>query len=174
MADLITRLRVMVGDPNAGDPTLCAFEDVDIQGFLDERRTDVVEAQLRYRPRTGVALYTDFIAPRGWWEGSVALTDSGGNALTPDTSDLVAGRWTFTDGVAVPVFISGSFYDMYGAAQAVCEAWAAKVAREFDFGTDQQTFDRTGKREGLLKVAREFARKAVPPGRMPAWRGVDW
>ena len=170
MAPVITRLRTIIGDPNVGDPALCAFSDQELQDSLDERRTDVVQAALGYR---GSGPVTDIVAPRRWWEDGVILT-SGGDALTPDTSDLIAGHWTFTDGVALPVYITGSFYDLYGTAQAVCEAWAAKVAREFDFATDQQSFDRTGKREGLLKVAREFARKAVPPGRMPAWRSSDW
>lgn len=172
MADIITRLRGLVGDPNTGDPSLAAFTDEQLQQFLDERRTDVIEARLQGFLAGNI--YTDFKAPHGWWEDSVVLIDGSGETITPDASDLVVGRWTITDGASIPVFISGSFYDLYGSAQAVCEAWAAKVAREFDFATDQQKFDRTGKREGLLLVAREFARKAVPPGRMPAWRSSDW
>lgn len=173
MADLIARLRVLVGDP-AGSPT---FSDVELQDFLDERRLDVVEAQLRTRSSTGVSgavSYLDFYAPRRWWEASVVLANSQGAALTPSASDLITGHWSFTTSQAIPVYITGSCFDLYGTAQAVCESWAAKVAREFDFGTDQQTFDRTGKREGLLAVAREYARKAIPPAERPAWRSPYW
>lgn len=172
MTDLIARLRVMVGD-TAGSPT---FTDNDLQDALDERRTDVVEAALRYRPSTGptALLFTDWFAPRRWWEDSVVLSGAGGNTLTPDSSDLIAGHWIFTAGTAVPVYITGAFYDMNGTAAAVCQQWAAAVARDFDFGTDQQQFDRTGKREGLLAVAAEFQRNAIQPGRRPAWRSMAW
>lgn len=174
MADLITRLRTLIGDPEGDTQT---FADDDLQMALDERRTDVVEAQMRVRPSfsdTSLVVYHDYFAPRPWWEDSVVLHDTHGTVLTPDTADLVAAHWTFTAGQAQPVYITGSFYDMYGSAQGVLETWAAKVAREFDFGTDQQTFDRTGKREGLLAVAREYARKARQPGARPAWRSADW
>jgi hypothetical protein len=172
MATLIARLRVLVGDP-AGSPT---FGDEELQDFLDERRLDVVEAALRTRQSnvSGLISYLDFYAPRRWWEASVVLTNSQGAALTPSASDLITGHWSFTTSQAIPVYITGSCFDLYGTAQAVCESWAAKVAREFDFGTDQQTFDRTGKREGLLAVAREYARKAIPPGERPAWRSPYW
>lgn len=153
-----------------------AFTDDDLQHFLDERRSDVVEAQLRPVPSTvaSAVLYREFMAPRRWWEDSVVLSNTSGTPLTPDTEDLTAGRWTFTAGAAIPVFVTGSFFDLYGAAQAALEAWAAKVALEFDFGTDQQSFNRSDKRKGLLAVAREFARKAIPPGARPAWRTRTW
>lgn len=174
MADLIARLRGLIGDPNDDDPTLAAFTDDRLQELLDARKTVVVEAALRTLPSGPSLTYVDFFAPRGWWEDSVVLSGVSGDALTPDTADLVSGHWTFTAGTGAPVYISGSFFDIYGSAQAALEEWAAKVAREFDFATDQQSFDRTGKREGLLAVAREYARKASQPGRRPAWRSSTW
>jgi hypothetical protein len=176
MTTLIARLRDMVGDPNAGDPAAWAFTDEQVQDYLDERSTMVGEARLRAVPSTVAGVLTNrlYAAPVRWWESDAILADGSGNALTPDSSDPMAGQWTFDDGVAEPVYISGRYFDLYGAAQSLCEAWAAKVARDFDFATDQQTFDRTGKREGLLAVAREFARKAVKPGKRPTWRATDW
>lgn len=172
MDDLITRLRAFTGDPAGPSET---WNDDELEAFLDERRTDVVEAQLRYRPTTGsTLLFHDLFAPRRWWEDSAVLSGASGNALTPTGADLLVGHWTFSSGTQIPVYITGSFYDMYGSAQAVCEAWAARVAREFDFATDQQTFDRTGKREGLLAVAAVYARKAVQPGMQPPWRSATW
>jgi len=172
MTDLIARMRVMTGD--TGTPV---FSDQAIQDALDERRTDVVEAELRYRPSftdPGLVVFHDFFAPRRPWEASVVLVDTGGHVLTPSTGDLIAAHWTFASGQGVPVYITGSFYDLWGTAASILEQWAAKVALEFDFATDQQTFDRTGKREGLLKVAAEFARKAVQPAARPAWRSLEW
>lgn len=172
MAALIAEVRSMTGD--TGTPV---FSDDQIQDVLDERRTDVVEAQLRTRPSftsPGLVVFTDYFSPRRHWEGSPVLKDHTGTTLTPTTSDLIAGHWTFSGGQAQPVYITGSFYDLYGSAQALLERWAAAVAREFDFATDQQSFDRTGKRDGLLAAARVYARKAVPPAERPAWRSLDW
>lgn len=171
-AALILRLRTLVGDP-ADAPT---FEDDDLQDFLDERSTHVVEAQLYTRPSGADGSYLDFYVPRAPWEDTVVLTDADGTALDPETSDLTGVReahWTFTTQPSLPVYVTGRFFDLYGTAAAVCDAWAAKVAREFDFVTDQQRFDRTGKREGLLAVARAFARKASR-GTRPAWHSLDW
>jgi hypothetical protein len=176
MLDLIERLRGMVGDPNTGDPTLAAFTDEEIQAFLDERRTAVYEAALGAVPSTvsGAIVYRLHVAPRRWWESDAVLTDGTGTVLVPDTIDAANGQWTFDAGVTGPVYITGHYFDLYGSAAAVCDSWAAKVAREFDFATDQQKFDRTGKREGLMAVAREFWRKAVKPGTQPSWRASDW
>lgn len=149
------------------------FSDDDLQGFLDERRSFAREAMLR-TTQTFAGTYTDFVAPRRWWEDSVVLSDGAGTTLTPDTEDLTGGVWTFTAGQATPVYITGSFFDMYGAASAVLEAWAAISSREFDFTTDQQTFNRSQKREGLMATAREYTRKAIPPGQSPAWRSSSW
>lgn len=159
-----------------GDPSGTTFDDDAVQAALDERRTDVVEALLRTRPSFAGSsvVYHDYFAPRRWWEASVVLHDTHGTVLTPTTSDLIAGHWTFGSGQAQPVYLTGSFYDVYGTAQGLLESWAATVAPEFDFATDQQTFNRSQKREGLLAVAREFARKAIPPGRRPSWRSADW
>lgn len=237
MADLITRLRAMIGDP-AGDPVVysawqdlhdyvvgdqrrptvanghfyrvavagtsasmeptfpidggavidgsvvwedqgaipsgtATWTDDELEEFLDERRMDVSESVLRGIASTSGSrlVYLTFAAPRKWWESDAALTDAAGTVLTPADggADPINGRWTFDDPVSVSVFVTGRYFDMYGTAQAVCEAWAARVAREFDFATDGQTFDRTGKREGLLKVAREYSRKAVQPGTRPGW-----
>jgi hypothetical protein len=149
------------------------FTDDELQDALDERRMDVTEAQLR-TVQTLAGTYTDYSAPRRWWEDSVVLKDGDGTTLSPDTEDLIAGRWTFTAGQARPVFITGAYYDLYGTASGVLETWAAAAAREFDFATDQQTFNRSQKREGLMATAREYARRAIQPGARPGWRSLDW
>lgn len=178
MADLIAHLRVMVGDAMPGDPADAAFSDDDLQRFLDDRRTDVHEAALRAVPSTvgGSVVYVTFAAPRRWWESDATLSDVDGAALTlaADGADPLNGRWTLAAAVTTSVYVTGRYFDMYGTAAAVCESWASKVALEFDFATDQQRFDRTGKRRGLLAVAREFWRRAVKPGARPGWHSSDW
>lgn len=174
MADLITRLRVLVGDPAGASE---AFSDDALQDALDERRTDVVEAQLRYRPsfdETTLVTFHDFFAPWRNWEDSVVLRGPTGAVLTPDTSDLVAGHWTFTAGQASPVWITGSSFDLFGAAAAVCETWAATTAREFDVIFAGQEFFRSQKRKALIEVANAYWRRSVGIRPRPAWRSVAW
>lgn len=178
MVPLIARLRVMVGDPVSAAQT---FADDDIEAALDARRTDVVEACLRTHPSFGsgnTTVFVDYFAPRRDWEDSVVLYDVGGNVLIPTTEDLIAGHWTFAGGQAQPVFITGSFYDVFGAAASLLEAWAATSAREFDFtmnaGPTQQTFNRSQKLAGLLLAAGAYWRRAIQPGARPAWRSRDW
>jgi hypothetical protein len=153
------------------------FSDDQLQESLDERRTDVVEAQLRTRPSfgdPGLIVFKEYFAPRRWWEDTVVLRNGQGTVLTPDVADLIAGHWSFTTGKAAPVYITGSFFDLYGSASTVLDMWAALTSREFDFSTDQQDFSRSQKREGLLATAREYARRAIQPGARPGWRSLDW
>jgi hypothetical protein len=172
MATLITRLRVVVGDPAGASQV---FSDDELEDFLDERRADVDLALLRADTRLSGSP-TVFRAPVRWWETDHVLADGSGSALTPTVggTDALAGVWTFATAQSGRVYITGRYYDLYGSAAAVLQAWAAKVSREFDFATDGQRFDRSQKREGLLATAREYARKAIPPGMRPTWGLQTW
>ncbi len=158
--DLITRLRTLVGDPAGTDQT---WSDDELQDFLDANRLDVRHATLR--PETtwsdGTVTYTDYYADYGHWESGVVLEDSEGDDLTPASSNLVVGHWTFAD-QDPNVYITGKTFDLYAAAADVLEAWAAKVALEFSFSADGSTFNRVQKRESLLSVAAQYRRKARP------------
>ena len=175
MATLITRMRTQIGDPAGASQV---FTDDELQDFLDERRFDVDEAQLVPYPTTivgPVVSYFDYYSPhKGTWEENEVLKDGANAVITPATADRISGHWTFSVNQVPPVFITGRIFDLYGSCYSACTAWAAKVALEFDCASDNQTFDRTGKREGLLALAREFARRAVPPGRRPEWRAIYW
>lgn len=172
MTDLVARLRVVIGDPAGASQ---AFSDEDLQAFFDERRSVVDLATLRPDTVTS-GLATVYRAPVRFWESDPVLTDAGGTVLplAATGSDPLAGRWVFASAPAASVYISGAHHDLYGAAATALTAWAAKVAREFDFATDNQRFDRSQKADGLLKTAREFARRAIPPGTNLAWRTGEW
>lgn len=175
MSDLITRTRLMIGDPTGSSSV---FMDQEVQDVLDERRTDIVEAQLSFRPTTvtggPVVQYRDYWAPFGSWEDSVSLMDATISIVTPDTADLIRGHWAFSAGHLPPIFISGSFYDLYGSAASLLERWAAKVTQEFDFTVDNQQFRRSQKQRGLEQLALAYRRFSIPPGRRPLWRGAEW
>ena len=173
MATLILRVRAMTGDPDT-----TTIPDDDIQDMFDERRMDVVQAQLSFRPYLvsagPVVQYRDFWAPVGGWEDGVVLVDSLNALVTADTTDLIRGHWTFATGHLPPLWITGAFYDIYGTAASVLQRWAAQLAREFDFQTDQQVFSRSQQGAGLAALALEYQRKAQAPGQRPAWRSAEW
>jgi hypothetical protein len=174
MAALITRLRLAIGDPLiAGTPPTSVFSDDELQDALDKRRVEVTECFLAWRPSTapgGTVTYHDYYAPRGDWEDTAVIKDRSFNVLTPDTSDLITGHWSFVANTIGPVFITGLYYDVNGSAYDVLKAWAGKEARSFDFGTDQQNFSRSQKFTSLNRLADEYARRALPRGMRAAWR----
>ncbi len=53
-------------------------------------------------------------------------------------------------------------YDVYGAAADLLEMWAAKVALEFDFNTDGQSFHRSQRQVALLRLAAQYRRQQRP------------
>ena len=164
MATLTTRLRRAVGDP-AGLSQ--AFSDDALQDFLDNHRVEVRTTELipvRSVAAGGAVSYREFIAPRGFWEDSPVLQSNSYATLAPDVSDHLIGRWTFVATQTPPVYISGQVFDLWGAAVDTIEAWIGKVKSEFDFQTDGQQFDRSQKAVGMAKLAREYQRKARPPG----------
>jgi len=160
LATLITQLRLLVNDP-AGESQV--WSDAELQNFLDVNRVDVRHAALR--PETtwagGITTYTDYYADYGMWESDVVLEDGEGNDLTPLSSNLIVGHWEFDD-QDPPIYVTGKIFDLWAAAADVLEAWAMKVALEFDFAADGGQFNRSQKREALLAVAAQCRIKARP------------
>lgn len=160
LSGLIARLRSAVGDPAGASQT---WTDDELQDFLDVNRQEVRHAQLR--PETtwanGVAVYTDYYADCGNWEADVVLEDGMGTDLTPKTADLATGHWAFTE-QEPPVYVTGKSFDLWAAVADVLEAWAARVALDFDFTADGSGFQRSQKREALLAVAAQYRRRARP------------
>lgn len=164
MQPLIDRLRRTIGD--VGTPPV--FEDDDLQDALDERRVHVsAQALLEEAVVSGSA--TVFRAPYGYWEADAVVASASGPS-SPSVADPINGVWTFSSAPGATQYLTGRAYDFWGTAANLLETWAARVALEFDFGTDQQQFDRSQKRIGLLAVAREFGRRATPPHS----RGATW
>lgn len=155
MATLIERVRLLIADPSGDTET---FDDYDVQSFLDDTREAVNEEPLGYVWLSGQSLPTTFYSAFQRWDNATVLTDSAGATLTPTTSDPVAGRWTFSAGHAPAVYATGNIYDLHSAAASALEAWAAKLAREYDFSVDGGTYHRSQQREALLAQAREFRR----------------
>jgi hypothetical protein len=157
LAELITQVRTMVGDPAGTDQVLT---DQEIQNGLDTHRWEA-----RYMPliglisyESGSAVYKVWRAPFGQWESDVALVDAQYSALTPSVSDNLSGRWTFAT-TQTAVMVTGWSYDLYGASADLLEAMAAKVADQFDYTVDGATRHRSQKKDAYRQLAAEYRKK---------------
>lgn len=143
------------------------FTDDELQGFLDNHRTEVRTVELdpiRSVAAGGATSYLEYRAPRGFWEDAPLLQSNSYATLSPAASDLVTGRWTFATNTLAPVFITGQCFDLWGAAVEALQAMSALVSREFDFATNNQSFSRSQKHAGILRQIAEYARRARPSG----------
>lgn len=162
MADLIERVRLHVGDTG----TTPVFTDQQIQDALDTTRVEQRLARTRPRPTVGsggAIAYLDFFTHDTEWEGVAGtagsvplLQDASYATVTPDSSDLINGIFHFNTqpGNGALLLITGATYDTHRAGATIARQWAARVVLDFDFQTDQQSFSRSQKREGLLELAR--------------------
>lgn len=157
MTDLIARTRRLIGDP-AGPSA--QFDDQAVQDALDEHRLRVVLEALRPAPSlTGTI--TEYSAAWGDWEGSPALQSTGGVALTPTASDLIAGVWTFA-GHTPACLLTGSTYDRYGAAADLLEAWAGLAKLRVTASTGTKRVELSRQLPALLELADKLREKARP------------
>ena len=151
MTDLVAYVRLLIAD-TAGASQV--FSNEELQQILDNWRQDVYYQTLSYRPTIvpgGTTTYLTWAASVGWWEDSETLCDSDYAALTAASSDRQRGVWTFAATQAT-VLITGSYYDVYGAAADAVGIWASKVKLEFDFSADNAEYKRSQKLAALTTL----------------------
>jgi hypothetical protein len=139
MANIIGRVRLMIGDPAGVSQT---FADQDIQNMLDESRVDVVNEPLTTKPTYvgGTIQYLNYWHELTNFEDGAVLKQFLTVVVTPSTSDLINGYWTFAANTMPPVFLTASTHDLYRASADLLERWAAKYMTRFDFASDGQSF----------------------------------
>lgn len=167
MAALITRLRTLVADPAGGSQV---WADDDLQLALDAHRHQARYAELAPLDSVapgGAITWLVWVARETDWEDSPELVNSAYTVITPASSDLIRGRWTFASHQAAGVLITGDAFNVYAAAADVLDMWAAKVAREFDFTTDNATFRRSQQAAALRAQAEAYRTRAGQWGQGP-------
>jgi hypothetical protein len=159
MADIITRVRLLINDPSSGSQV---FSDAQLQQWLDVNRSDVryLELTPEWQTSGSATQWFSFYDQTygGNWETDAEIVGRSWQVVTPTTSDWLTGKWTFAASQLPPLMISGRTYDVYSAAADALEGWAAKVALDFDVSTGRSnlTANRSQKRAGLLEVAAQY------------------
>jgi hypothetical protein len=183
MSQLITEVRKMIGDP-AG--TNQQFADQDVQNRLDDSRQDIRYELLEIAPsivntastnNQAETIFADYYSRYQWWDQAVILqandttTGAAWVVMTPISSDLITGHWTFEDHVFTsgtvpgqypPVFATGRVYDLYDCAASLLEFWSATLTCAYDFTSDGQTFRRSQMMDAKLKLAALYRKQAKP------------
>lgn len=201
LIDLIPRLRILIADPTAASFTDQAMQDAldrTRQGahhwplraeptmsaggtwvYLDYYATWPV-ARAGQLPGWLLALRPGGIVvppsgppppPVGDWDTSAVLQDAAGTVLTPATSDLVSGYWTFSTDPGGLVYLTGATYDLYAAAADLLDAWAAQTKLAYDYSQNGQQFVRSQQTKAILTLAATYRRKRRP--RHTRWERSD-
>lgn len=157
MADLISLMRDLVGDPAGSEQLL---SDNQVERALDAHRWD-----RRYEPLNplttvsgSTSTYLDWYSDEQYWESDEALYDISYGALTPSSSEPMLGKWSFLTTQAT-VLISGKTYDPYGAAADLLEMLAAKYAGEYDVNADGASLARSQRPKALLALAAQYRKQ---------------
>jgi hypothetical protein len=156
MAQLITFVRDLIFDPSGADSH---FTDDQIQEALDLQRRDVANLILAAQDsilQDGQVEWHNFFAPVGMWEDNVLIQGPSWEELTPDTEELLYGRWTFTDPQTRPLRMSGAYYNCYLAAADLLRKWSAAVKLSFSFSTGSMQFSKAQKFRNLSELAEDY------------------
>lgn len=166
MSDLIAAVRDLINDPAA-----LTFTDQQVQDKLDRTRDDVRYECMTAAPTLqpgAIFDWVDYYIQPGYWETDYTIQQGQFDYVTPLTEELIVGHFTLpnasgvTYGQIPPVFITGKVYDIYAAAADLLEMWSAKLALNFDFTADGQSFRRSQASQALLTLARQYRNKAKP------------
>lgn len=156
MTDLIARLRGMIYDPAGGSQI---FSDDDLQGFLDDNRTDVQYMELEPQPSVvpgGAVNYLVYVANMSNWESTAQIVNHSYDAVSPNASDYRRGAWGFVDSQPPPLYVSGSHYNLNLAAVAALEQWMARLKFSYDFTADGATFKRSQQLASLASLIEQY------------------
>ena len=163
MATLITYVRDLIGDPSPA-PAGCSlnFTDEQIQDVLDQHRTDVFQRRLVEADdinAAGVTNWTAFYAQTPFWESSPRLQSNTWVTIVPDSSFDLEGRWVFNTSQTLPLWLTGSYYDVYAAACDLLRRWMGKVKLDFDFSSVNSAYRRSQKLRAIQELIGQYQQR---------------
>ena len=183
MSQLISRVRLLIGDPAGPNQQ---FADQDVQDTLDEAVDFLRYEPLKIAPtivntastnNQAQTIFINYFSTYQWWEqDAVVLGYSGGAAwvvLTPSQVDYINGHWWFepaanefttptVPGQLPPVFATGKVYDVYSAAADLLDIWAGTLAAAYHISANGKSLHREQMFEHKMKLAARYRMNAKP------------
>lgn len=161
MAAVITRLRDAISDPVGADQV---WSDQQLQDALDRHRVRVRYHELtpvadRLPGGTEVTLF--HTAQAGPWESDATLVDFAYASLTPSSTNLDLGEWTFAADTPGPVYVNGYAYDVAGAAVEILKRWAAIEKLNHDLAASGKNLSESQKFTMLLQLIAQYQVESV-------------
>lgn len=128
MATVITQVRGLIGDTAGASQH---FTDDQVEAALDRRRSEWNELALlaiRSHAADGTEQLLKWVAERSPWEDGPVLLDPSFIPIDNEsdatyTEDATDGIWTFAESQD-GVYITGTTFDVYGAAADLLDQWA--------------------------------------------------
>jgi hypothetical protein len=160
MSGLITKLRTLANDPSG---TTALFTDQELQDALDQHQFSAIYEQLTPKENIlsgGVVEWKTFLTQTPFWESDAILVNGNYSALTPTTSDFLAGQFTFTSSTTPPVLIYGNWYDLNATAADVWTWKAAKYADQYSFSADGGSYQMDQKYQHAVEQAKQYRQKS--------------
>lgn len=161
MQYIIDFVRLLINDPSG--PTE-QFSDQYIQDRLDMGRLDIYRECLRSADTLttdGNIAWHDFFSRYAFWEEDYLIQEVGGTVRTPDSVELLVGKFHFNDSQAIPLLITGKVYNVYGVASGLLTTWVSTIRGKITSWTaDGTTIQRIGEIRDMRNLASDYASKA--------------
>lgn len=178
MVDLINNLRGM-GGAGVNDYSIGGirfWSDGQLQTILDRHKSVMdFHALDMITQRSGSGFVTRlYDAPQPNWEQPAVVMNVNGSAVGTAlyTMDHDNGRVTFASDTAMaPYYISGTVYNLYGAAAEIWRTKAAHYATAYDISTDNHSLKRSQLMTQANLMAAQYASMASPGASVYAERG---
>lgn len=126
MSDLFRRLRRLIGDADSE-----TWDDADLEDALQGHALLLPGVGLDWTPATDGTNGVVYHAPYGNF-GAAVLRSANGQTLTATSFDLGRGVWHFDTAPGQTVYLTGTSYDLSGAAADLLETELATLRRKFD------------------------------------------
>lgn len=170
MKALLAELRSLtgVGTESYESAGVKRWSDAELEAKLGTRVSGIfVQSPVELIPSLSPEGSLEFLAGRVPVDGSLDVDTAtfvtfwGGQI--PGTGTVTPfGFCTFTESqVASMPLLSGTAYDLYGAAADILTDWASAVKLGYDLTTDGQTLKRSQRHEQLMGQAEDFRKRAV-------------
>lgn len=170
MKALVAELRSLtgVGTESYESAGIKRWSDAELEAKLGTRVSGIfVQSPVELIPSLSPEGGLEFLAGRVPVDGSLDVDTATfvtfwGGQIPGKGTVTPFGFCTFTESqVASMPLLSGTAYDLYGAAADILTDWASAVKLGYDLTTDGQTLKRSQRHEQLMDQAEDFRKRAV-------------